>query len=362
MPFCPHRNRPTRSADRGRAWKKETPLRDHRGSDRAAHCNERRFSCRHAGRLVPSLMRVVSLVLRALRRLLRFGLYAVNCALQGEPATPQLLTSDQSEELDAISEFLLSLDQPDPNASAYVREHLERLAFTIRLLPTSRTSGRCLELGSYLHLAPAAQQFRRYAKICTANFGPRGVKIAKEASSQGREILRSETDLFDVEIDEFPYEDDYFETVLACEILEHLRVDPMHMLFEIFRVLENDGLLLITTPNCASIASLEQLLWRSSNPYTYSLYSHPERTGGDTSPSHIREYTPDELRKLVESAGFRVDALLTQPGRRVGTKDLIEDILLRYGFPTDLRGEQMYCLARKTPTEGRCRFPSFLYG
>jgi hypothetical protein len=135
------------------------------------------------------------------------------------------------------------------------------------------------------------------------------------------------------------------------------------MLFEAFRVLENDGLLLITTPNCASIASLEQILWRSSNPYTYSLYPHPGRAGGDTSASHIREYTPDEVGKLLESAGFAVDALLTQPGRGVETKDLIEDILLRYGFPTGLRGEHIYCLARKTPAHGgRNRFPPFLYG
>ena len=173
---------------------------------------------------------------------------------------------------------------------------------------------------------------------------------------------RCDIDLFDAERDTFPYPDEYFELVLACELLEHLKVDPMHMLFEIHRVLECDGRLLITTPNCASTASLEQALWRTANPYTYALYPSPEKSDRGEAASHIREYTPDELRKLVESAGFQVEFLFTRPGRHVETRDVIEDMLLRYGFPAELRGERIYCLARKAPGIVRVRFPKFLYG
>jgi SAM-dependent methyltransferase len=292
------------------------------------------------------------------RRVLRWGLAAVNRRLQHRPA----VRTDTTAELGAIKEFLLSLEQPDASAAEYVRTHLERLALTVGLTPNSRTSGRCLELGSYMHIAPALQQLRGYGHVHTAGLGPKGGTVRKVAVSKGREVLRSDMDLFDAERDAFPYPDNWFETVLACEIIEHLRADPMHMLFEAFRVLEADGLLLITTPNCASTASLEQILWRSSNPYTYSLYPHPEKTAGDASASHIREYTPDEIAKAVECAGFRVERLLTQPGRAVETADLIQDILVRYGFPTDLRGEQIYCLARKDGSVARTRFPEFLYG
>src|SRR6266540_1561740 len=38
-------------------------------------------------------------------------------------------------------------------------------------------------------------------------------------------------------------EDGRFQTVLACEIIEHLVLDPMHMLLEIRRVLRSGGTL-----------------------------------------------------------------------------------------------------------------------
>jgi SAM-dependent methyltransferase len=172
-----------------------------------------------------------------------------------------------------------------------------------------------LELGSYLQISPALHCLLGY-QVTAASLGPAGTKVRKAASRHGAVILDCEVDLFDVERDTFPYPDGHFELVLACELLEHLRTDPIHMLFEIYRVLERDGRLLLTTPNCASIASLEQSLWRSANPYTYSLYPNPQNTSSDGAASHIREYTPDEVRNLLEAAGFRIEILITRPGGR----------------------------------------------
>jgi hypothetical protein len=63
----------------------------------------------------------------------------------------------------------------------------------------------------------------------------------------------------------------------------------------------------------------------------------------------------------MESGGFQIEVLITQPGRDVEGKDIVEDLLLQYGFPTGLRGEQTFCLARKAPILPRVRFPHFLY-
>ncbi len=295
--------------------------------------------------------------------MLRAGLWSVNALLRflADRSREEQLPFSASD-FGSVRQFFLTLDQPDPRAKEYVKTHANRLALTVLLTPKSKTSGRCLELGSYMHVAPALKCFSGYRQISAAGFGPKGVKVPKIATCGGREILSCETDLFDAEKDEFPYSSGSFEAVLACELLEHLRADPMHMLFEIYRVLEPEGALVITTPNSASISSLEQILWRSSNPYTYSLYPNPEGPEGDHGASHIREYTPDELTRLVQCGGFRVESLITRPGRSVETKDLIEDLLLHYGFPMELRGEQTYCLARKVPAADRTRFPSFLYG
>ncbi len=213
------------------------------------------------------------------------------------------------------TQFLLSLDPPDTASAAYLQAHSGRLAATVAMAPLPTASRRCLELGSYLQIAPAMHCLLGY-QVTAASLGPAGTKVRKAASRQGAVILDCDLDLFDVERDTFPYPDGHFELVLACELLEHLRTDPMHMLFEIYRVLERDGRILLTTPNCAN---------------------------------------------LLEAAGFRIEVLVTRPGRPVEIKDIIEDLLTAYGFPTDLRGEQVYCLARKLDNASRVRFPEFLY-
>ena len=301
--------------------------------------------------------------LRAIRRILRVGLSVVNSGLRILTANPAKAPEPRQDaaKLEQIKQFLFSLDQSDLEAREYIKVHADRLATTILLTPLPRNSRRCLELGSYMHIAPALKELAGYDDVRAASFGPSGTRVAKVASSRGRDILRCDLDLFDAERDTFPYPDEHFELVLACELLEHLRIDPMHMLFEIYRVLERDGWILLSTPNCASTSSLEQCLWRSANPYTYSQYPSPLKPGRDQAASHIREYTPDELRNVIQAAGFHIDCLITRPGRPVESKDIIEDLLMAYGFPVELRGEQIYCLARKIPGAVRDRFPRFLY-
>jgi SAM-dependent methyltransferase len=305
---------------------------------------------------------IAILLLRAVRKVLRAALSAINAGIRLLAAGPST-EGDALDEtmLEHVKQFLYSLDQPDERARNYLHVHADRLAATVVLAPRATTSRRCLELGSYMHVAPALKEFGGYDYIRATGLGPAGTTAAKVASCQGREILRCDLDLFDVERDAFPYPDEHFELVLACELLEHLRTDPMHMLFEIHRVLQPEGRILLSTPNCAGISSLEQGLWRSANPYTYSLYPNPQRPNHDDAASHIREYTPDEVRNALEAAGFRVELLITRPGRVVESKAVIEDLLAAHGFPADLRGEQIYCLARKIPNAVRVRFPSFLY-
>ena len=305
---------------------------------------------------------IAILFLRAIRKILRVGLSAANSGIRSLSVDRGNVSEPLDDaKLKQVRQFLFSLDQPNAQARDYIHVHADRLAATVAFAPPARTSRRCLELGSYMHIAPALKEFSGYDQVCVASLGPAGTTVTKVASCQGREILRCNLDLFDVEQDAFPYPNEDFELVLACELLEHLRTDPMHMLFEIYRVLQHEGRILLSSPNCASIGSLEQCLWGSANPYTYSLYPNPQRPDRDDAASHIREYTPDEVGRLLEAAGFCVDVLITRPGRVVESKGLIEDLLLAYGFPTGLRGEQIYCVARKIPNADRVRFPGFLY-
>jgi predicted SAM-dependent methyltransferase len=255
--------------------------------------------------------------------------------------------------------FLRSLDLPEEGLT-YLEESMARLVQTLTLVPLGTKSEAILELGAYMQMTPALGRLLDYGEVRGAYFGPLGQTDSKISTIDGREIFRCEVDLFDVERDRFPYDDGRFQTVLACEIIEHLVLDPIHMLLEIRRVLRPRGTLVLTTPNVTSLTSVSRVLTQSGNPQVYSQYPNPEGEGRESETPHVREYAPGELREAVESAGFEVTSLVTA---RVGSFDAqdVEALLRANGFPAELRGEQMYCTALARPDRPVTRYPSFLY-
>lgn len=254
----------------------------------------------------------------------------------------------------AIENFLRALPGSDASR-AYLAEHLERLVHTVAMVPPSETSGHALELGAYLQMTPALTALCGYRTVRGADFGTLGETVTKTVPTpQG--AFTCEIDLFDAEKDRFPYPDGAFELVLCCEILEHLLCDPMHMLLEIRRVLSRDGTLVLTTPNCASLTSVAGALHGRDNSQIYACYSRDR--GGRP---HVREYTAHEVRKLLESAGFAVQALFTERNATADDASWVRGLLQDYGLEPSLRGEQTYCLAKPGSADPPERYPPWLY-
>ena len=262
---------------------------------------------------------------------------------------------------DEIVVFVRSLDLPDPEARQYLENHIARIGRTLTLVPPPARSRRALEMGAYMHMTPALQCVLGYAEVRGAFFGPLGKIDEKSCTVGGREVFRCFVDLFDAEKDRYPYPDDRFETVLACEIFEHMLHDPMHMLIEMHRVLEEGGTLILTTPNVASYTAVARVLEQSGNPQLYSKFPYPLGEFADSEIPHVREYTPAELREVVDSAGFEVESLFTEVIPGYGTDLWVKDFLERNQYPVALRGEQMYCIAKKRGGRKVVRYPHFLY-
>lgn len=262
---------------------------------------------------------------------------------------------------DEIAAFVRSIDQPDDGARQYLEIHIPRIARTLSFVPPPKTSGRVLEMGAYMQMTPVLQCVLGYKEVRGAFFGPLGRVDEKSLTAGGKEVFRCFVDLFDAEKDRYPYPDGHFETVLACEIFEHMLHDPMHMLLEMHRVLEEDGVLLLTTPNVASFLAVARVLEQSGNPQLYSKFPDPRGEFAETEIPHVREYTPAELRQTIESAGFEVENLFTEVIPGYGTDLWVPDFLKRNNYPTKLRGEQMYCIARKRSGRAVDRYPKFLY-
>ena len=193
------------------------------------------------------------------------------------------------------------------------------------------------------------------------HFGTPGRIDEKSATIGGKVAFRCLVDHFNAEKDPYPYPDGHFETVIACEIFEHMLFDPMHMLIEMRRVTEEGGTLILTTPNVASCAAVVRALRQDDNPQVYSKFPYPYGADSDTEIPHVREYTPRELRMAVEAAGYEIENLFTEPIADYAHCLWAKEFLVRNGYSDAYRGEQLYVIAKKRSSLPVTRYPKFLY-
>ena len=98
--------------------------------------------------------------------------------------------------------------------------------------------------------------------------------------------------------DKLPYEDGFFDVVIAGEIIEHI-FDTDFFLSEIRRILKPEGKLLLSTPNVASLGRRLMLLF-GRNPIIETSPNGPDSSG------HIRYFTFGSIRDLLEKNKFQV--------------------------------------------------------
>jgi glycosyltransferase involved in cell wall biosynthesis/SAM-dependent methyltransferase len=256
-------------------------------------------------------------------------------------------------------EAITAWTPPETGARGYVESHLTRLERTLAITPPANSGDRVLEMGAYLQITPALKIQLGYEEVRGCYYGPAGESHQRSAVSESGETFECRIDLFDAERDCFPYSNDYFATVLCCELLEHLNSDPMHMMSEINRILKPGGCLVLTTPNVASLRALAGIL-QGFHPQLFSSYVRPKN--GVVDARHAREYTPGEIRQLLEDSGFEVTLLETGPFRDEPKPEhaWVQHLLDRYYLTPEHRGEGIYAVGRKTGCLRR-RYPDWLY-
>ncbi|HEV7887989.1 MAG TPA: class I SAM-dependent methyltransferase, partial [Acidimicrobiales bacterium] len=234
-------------------------------------------------------------------------------------------------------------------AHGYLFDAFERFRITMALLPALGSGARVLELGANPYFLTRLLRDRGYDMTLANWFGPSsgfGSRGSQTVTESGVPYTY-EFDHFNIEADPFPYDDDAFDAVLFCEILEHLPFDPIHTLAEIHRVLRPGGALVLTTPNAIR---LDNLIRMAEGRNVYETLS-----GYGTYGRHNREYTVDELRLLLDGCGFAVQSVFAAdighppPPASFGPEVSGVD-----------RGENLFAVAR---AEGppRWQYPPWLY-
>jgi SAM-dependent methyltransferase len=103
----------------------------------------------------------------------------------------------------------------------------------------------------------------------------------------------------DIEKEKIPFEDSSFDCVLFTEVIEHLNFYHVKFaLSEIKRVLKTKGILILSTPN---LATLENRLFLLLGGCHYL-------GGGIINPAHNREYTLSEVTGLLQEADFKIES------------------------------------------------------
>lgn len=291
-------------------------------------------------------------------RLIRAALRRLNSRLSRRRERRNSPSPAPGDPLPTVEAALRKLRLDDPTAQAYFEKHLPRLKRTLSLVPPPQGSIRVLELGCYMQITPALKYHCGFREVYGAEYG---VGTAQHKSAQyGDARFALEIDLFDAERDAYPYPSGHFELVLACEVIEHMLFDPMHLLLEARRVLEEGGHILITTPNIAGLTSVARVLHGHDNPQIHSKYKIPGATGS-AAVQHVREYTLAELGEAVACSGFAVEQLFTEPIPEFAFYQPLLQFLEENGYNPANRGEQSYCLARKRSSLAVERYPEFLY-
>ena len=272
---------------------------------------------------------------------------------------PEKAVAEPARSVAVPVEYIAEWTPPDKGSRGYLATHQTRLEKTLAITPAGEDADRILEMGAYLQITPALKSKLGYGEVRGCYYGPTGVTERRTVTSETGDAFTCEIDLFNAESDPFPYGNEYFKTVLCCELLEHLPSDPMHMMSEINRILKPNGFLVLTTPNIVSLRSIAAVL-QGFHPQLFSTYLRPR--DGETDARHHREYTPLEIRQLLENSGFEVRLLETGPFRDEPKPEFgwVEHLLDRYILSKENRGEGVYVVGRKTGAV-RERYPAWLY-
>ena len=97
-------------------------------------------------------------------------------------------------------------------------------------------------------------------------------------------------------IDSLP--DNYFDLVMANDVLEHL-ANSEKFFDTAYKKLSNDGLLLISVPNIRQLRAFYHIFWRGQ---------FPREGAGLFDATHLRWFCKNDVIDIAETNGFKVES------------------------------------------------------
>lgn len=105
----------------------------------------------------------------------------------------------------------------------------------------------------------------------------------------------------DIEKDLLPFDNEAFDTVLLLQVLEHLRVNPLGAIRELYRILRPGGEIIVSVPNITPLHRLRFFLGKSYLDHPLEAFAKLEWLGH---AGHVRLYSKEELIDVLKAIGF----------------------------------------------------------
>jgi 2-polyprenyl-3-methyl-5-hydroxy-6-metoxy-1,4-benzoquinol methylase len=109
------------------------------------------------------------------------------------------------------------------------------------------------------------------------------------------------TDIEKMAHDQRLFEDEFFDLIIAADILEHL-YDPWRVMHFLWGFIKKGGKVLLSLPNTQNIQLIANLV---QGNWTYEKYGLLDAT-------HIRFFTWNEIEKLLLGTGYRILKTVSQ--------------------------------------------------
>lgn len=137
-----------------------------------------------------------------------------------------------------------------------------------------------------------------------------------------------------VDNEALPFKDCQFDAVIFNELFEHLRVNLILTMQEVYRILKPGGILFLSTPNLKSLGGVINFLFHNKSYACASdLFHEWNKINTIGHMGHVREYTAFEVTDFLSKIGFSINKIIYRGSYKNAGKKLKLLSLLCYVIP-----------------------------
>ncbi|GAA3893116.1 hypothetical protein GCM10022276_10390 [Sphingomonas limnosediminicola] len=231
----------------------------------------------------------------------------------GKIIWPKELDAIAADAVDgAISELsgfhLLANDEMDAGYHAdYLIKHRHEYVRTVRdvlkFRPVTDSPVKVLEIGAFFGVVCIALATLGYE--VTAADVPEYIELSEQVERYARYAIATKG----VRLEDFvmPFNDEQFDVIIMCEVMEHLNFNPLPLLKEINRIGAAGSIFYLSMPNAASLFNRIWCMRGNTNGVKIrEFFAQLDASDALIANGHWREYNGAETREILERLGYRI--------------------------------------------------------